>query len=103
MDQRVIEDVLMRQQTAQTDLLPSWNEGSSKRSILHFVEAVTSAGGEEFVPTNSMLSIFSEEEVHDVVVVLGEPSLDRYEITYARFPGWRDARERRCMRSDRCG
>ncbi len=29
-----------------------------------------------------MLSIFSEEEVHDVVVVLGEPSLDRYEITY---------------------
>jgi len=51
----------MRQQTVQSDPLPSWNEGSSKRSIIHFVEAVTSAGGAEFVPPLDRIAVFEND------------------------------------------
>jgi phosphoglycolate phosphatase-like HAD superfamily hydrolase len=45
----------------QTDPLPSWNEGTNKRSILHFVEAVTSAGGAEFVPPLDRIAVFDND------------------------------------------
>jgi phosphoglycolate phosphatase-like HAD superfamily hydrolase len=45
----------------QTDPLPSWNDGTSKRSILHFVEAVTSAGGAEFVPPLDRIAVFDND------------------------------------------
>jgi phosphoglycolate phosphatase-like HAD superfamily hydrolase len=45
----------------QTDPLPSWNEGTSKRSILHFVEAVTSADGAEFVPPVDRIAVFDND------------------------------------------
>jgi phosphoglycolate phosphatase-like HAD superfamily hydrolase len=45
----------------QTDPLPSWNEGTSKRSILHFVEAVTAAGGAEFVPPSDRIAVFDND------------------------------------------
>ena len=44
-----------------TDPLPSWNEGTSKRSILHFVEAVTSADGAEFVPPSDRIAVFDND------------------------------------------
>jgi phosphoglycolate phosphatase-like HAD superfamily hydrolase len=45
----------------QTDPLPSWNEGTSKRSILHFVEAVTSVDGAEFVPPLDRIAVFDND------------------------------------------
>ena len=51
----------MKQQTVQTDPLPSWNEGASKSSILLFVEAVTSAGGAEFVPPSDRIAVFDND------------------------------------------
>ncbi|MFC2030658.1 haloacid dehalogenase-like hydrolase, partial [Chloroflexota bacterium] len=51
----------MKQQTVQADPLPSWNEGASKSSILQFVEAVTSAGGAEFVPPLDRLAVFDND------------------------------------------
>ena len=45
----------------QTDPLPSWNEGTSKRSILHFVEAVTSADGAEYVPPVDRIAVFDND------------------------------------------
>ena len=45
----------------QTDPLPSWNEGTSKRSIIRFVEAVTSAGGAEFVPPLDRIAVFDND------------------------------------------
>ena len=45
----------------QTDPLPSWNEGTSKRSILDFVEAVTSANKPEFVLPSDRISVFDND------------------------------------------
>jgi len=38
------------QAQAQADLLPSWNDGPSKRAITDFVARVTLQGGPDFVP-----------------------------------------------------
>ena len=45
-----------------TDPLPSWNERTSKRSVLHFVEAVTSADGPEFVPPPHRIAVFDNDD-----------------------------------------
>jgi phosphoglycolate phosphatase-like HAD superfamily hydrolase len=44
-----------------TDPLPSWNGGASKRSILHFVEMVTATGGAEFVPPPDRIAVFDND------------------------------------------
>jgi hypothetical protein len=93
MEQREIEEVLMRQQTAQTDPLPSWNEGSSKRSILHFVEAVTSAGGAEFVSPLDRIAVFdndgtlwSEKPFYFQLIF----AMDRVKELAAQHPEWQE-------------
>ena len=35
---------------AQTDPLPSWNDGPAKKAIVEFVQATTTQGGAQFVP-----------------------------------------------------
>jgi phosphoglycolate phosphatase-like HAD superfamily hydrolase len=44
-----------------TDYLPSWNEGSNKSSILHFVEKVTTTGGPAFVPPSERIAVFDND------------------------------------------
>jgi len=44
-----------------TDPLPSWNKGTSKKSILEFVEAVTSANKPEFVPPSERIAVFDND------------------------------------------
>ena len=51
----------MKQVGMQTDPLPSWNEGPSKKAILRFVEAVTSEGGAEFVPPLDRIAVFDND------------------------------------------
>ena len=41
--------------------LPSWNEGKSKRAILRFVEAVTSASAAQFVPPPGRIAVFDND------------------------------------------
>jgi hypothetical protein len=93
MEQREIEEILMRQRTTQTDPLPSWNEGSSKRSILHFVEAVTSAGGAEFVPPMDRIAVidndgtlWSEKPFYFQLAF----ALDRVKVLAAQHPEWQE-------------
>ncbi len=93
MKQREIEEVLMRQQTVQTDPFPSWNEGASKRSILHFVDAVTSAGGAQFVPPLDRIAVFdndgtlwSEKPFYYQLVF----ALDRVKALAAQHPEWQE-------------
>lgn len=45
----------------QSDPLPSWNKGPSKRSILDFVEAVTSANKPEFVQPSDRIAVFDND------------------------------------------
>jgi phosphoglycolate phosphatase-like HAD superfamily hydrolase len=46
---------------AQTDPLPSWNEGAAKKSITDFVAKVTTQGGADFVPPEQRIATFDND------------------------------------------
>jgi hypothetical protein len=46
---------------AQTDPLPSWNEGASKQAIVEFVDRVTRQGGPDFVPPAERIATFDND------------------------------------------
>ena len=41
---------------AQSDPLPSWNDGATKKSITDFVARVTTQGGPDFVPMDERIA-----------------------------------------------
>jgi hypothetical protein len=46
---------------AQGDPLPSWNDGPAKRSIVAFVEHVTTPGSEGFIPATERIATFDND------------------------------------------
>ena len=46
---------------AQTDPLPSWNDGAVKKSITDFVARVTTQGGADFVPADERIATFDND------------------------------------------
>ncbi|MBS7698374.1 MULTISPECIES: HAD family hydrolase [unclassified Chelatococcus] len=46
---------------AQTDPLPSWNDGRTKSAILDFVRRVTTEGGADFVPIEERVATFDND------------------------------------------
>jgi phosphoglycolate phosphatase-like HAD superfamily hydrolase len=46
---------------AQTDQLPSWNDGAAKKSITDFVARVTAQGGADFVPVPERIATFDND------------------------------------------
>jgi haloacid dehalogenase-like hydrolase len=46
---------------AQTDPLPSWNEGPTKAAIVDFVKATTTAGAPGFVPVEARIATFDQD------------------------------------------
>lgn len=46
---------------AQTDPLPSWNDGAAKQAIVEFVEATTTEGGADFVPVPERIATFDQD------------------------------------------
>ena len=46
---------------AQTDPLPSWNDGPSKQAIMTFVARVTQQGGPDFVPPAERIATFDND------------------------------------------
>ncbi|MDW6022896.1 HAD family hydrolase [Mesorhizobium sp. BAC0120] len=46
---------------AQTDPLPSWNNGATKQAIVHFVERVTSQASPDFVPVPERIAAFDND------------------------------------------
>ena len=46
---------------ATTDLLPSWNDGSSKKSIVAFVEAVTDKSSPDYVQPSERIAVFDND------------------------------------------
>ncbi len=51
----------MRQAQAQTDPLPSWNDGPSKQAITGFVARVIQQGGPDFVPPAERIATFDND------------------------------------------
>jgi hypothetical protein len=46
---------------AQTDPLPSWNDGTAKQAILDFVTATTTEGKPTFVPAGERIATFDQD------------------------------------------
>ncbi|HEX9557182.1 MAG TPA: HAD family hydrolase, partial [Reyranella sp.] len=77
---------------AQTDPLPSWNEGPVKRAILDFVPKVTTAGNRDFVPMAERIACFDNdgtlwtEQPNYFQVIF---ATDRVKALAARHPEWK--------------
>jgi hypothetical protein len=52
---------LAAQALAQTDPLPSWNDGPTKKAIVEFVQATTTHGGPKFVPAAERIATFDQD------------------------------------------
>lgn len=77
---------------AQTDTLPSWNEGASKKAITDFVARVTTAGGPDFVQVEQRIATFdndgtlwTEQPIYFQVAF----ALDRVKTLASRHPEWK--------------
>jgi phosphoglycolate phosphatase-like HAD superfamily hydrolase len=73
--------------------LPSWNEGSTKQSILDFVRGVTTAGGPHFVKPEERIAVFD----NDGTLWSEQPfyfqfafALDRMKAMAPQHPEWKD-------------
>ena len=49
------------QASAQSDPLPSWNDGAAKKAIVAFVQATTTQGSPQFVPTEARIATFDQD------------------------------------------
>jgi hypothetical protein len=78
---------------AQTDPLPSWNDGPTKQAIVSFVEKVTEEGGPDYVPPDDRIATFD----NDGTLWLEQPmyvqlafALDRVKALAPEHPEWKD-------------
>jgi phosphoglycolate phosphatase-like HAD superfamily hydrolase len=78
---------------AQTDPLPSWNDGAAKRAILDFVARTTTAGGADFVPVLERIAVFD----NDGTLWTEQPiyfqfafAIDRVNVLAAQHPEWKE-------------
>ena len=46
---------------AQTDPLPSWNDGAAKKAIVEFVQSTTTQGNPKFVPPEARIATFDQD------------------------------------------
>jgi hypothetical protein len=79
--------------TAETDPLPSWNDGPTKEAIINFVEKVTENGGSDYVPPEDRVATFD----NDGTLWVEQPmytqlafALDRVKALAAEHPEWKD-------------
>lgn len=75
------------------DPLASWNQGSSKAAIVEFVEAVTTAGSQDFVPPAERIAVFdndgclwSEQPAYFQLLF----AIDRVKALAPQHPEWKD-------------
>ncbi len=77
---------------AQSDPLPSWNDGQAKRSIVSFVKDVTTAGGRSFIPAPERIAVFdndgtlwSEQPAYFQLLF----AIDRVKALAPKHPEWK--------------
>jgi len=77
---------------AQTDPLPSWNDGAAKEAIVSFVRATTTPGSPRFVPPEERIATFD----NDGTLWAEQPlyfqllfALDRVKALAPRHPKWK--------------
>jgi len=77
---------------AQSDPLPSWNDGAAKTAITAFVTRVTTQGGPDFVPPEQRIAVFD----NDGTLWAEQPAyfqllfaLDRVKALSPQHPEWK--------------
>jgi haloacid dehalogenase-like hydrolase len=84
---------ILKQAQAQTDPLPSWNDGPNKQAITDFVARVTRQGGPDFVPSGARIATFDNDWTlwveHPMYVQLAF-ALDRVKAMAPLHPEWKD-------------
>jgi phosphoserine phosphatase len=76
----------------QTDALPSWNDGASKKAIVAFVEKVTRPGSPDFVPVPERIAVFDNDGTlwcEQPVPVQLYYTLDRVKALAPQHPEWK--------------
>jgi phosphoglycolate phosphatase-like HAD superfamily hydrolase len=75
------------------DPLPSWNDGSTKAAIVHFVEEVTNENGPRFVPQAQRIATFDNDGtlwVEQPMYVQMRFALDRVKALAPLHPEWKE-------------
>jgi hypothetical protein len=78
---------------AQTDALPSWNDGSSKKAITDFVARITREGGPDFVPVPERIATFDNDGTlwcEQPMYVQLAFAFDRVKALSNQHPEWKD-------------
>jgi phosphoglycolate phosphatase-like HAD superfamily hydrolase len=81
-----------RSAVAQSDPLPSWNDGAAKRSITDFVARVTTQGGTDFAPPAERIAVFDNDGTlwcEQPIYFQAAFALDRVKAMAARHPEWK--------------
>jgi phosphoserine phosphatase len=77
---------------AQSDALPSWNDGAVKKSIIDFVARVSTQGGADFVPPAERIAVFDNDGTlwcEQPVYFQAAFALDRVKAMAAQHPEWK--------------
>lgn len=75
------------------ELLPSWNDGPSKKAIVEFVGKVTQAGGVDYVPPAERIAVFDNDGTlwsEQPMYVQLAFALDRVKALAASHPEWKE-------------
>ena len=78
---------------AQSNPLPSWNDGAAKLAILSFIAAVTREGSPDFVPPSQRIATFDNDGtlwVEQPIPVQLAFAVDRVKALSAQHPEWKD-------------
>ncbi len=78
---------------AQSDPLPSWNDGPAKQSIMSFVAAVTREGSSDFIPAPQRIATFDNDGTlwcEQPMYVQLAFALDRVKALAPMHPEWKD-------------
>jgi haloacid dehalogenase-like hydrolase len=77
---------------AQTDPLPSWNDGAAKQAIVAFVKDTTTQGSPKFVPPAERIATFDNDGTlwaEQPMYVQGLFALDRVKALAPQHPEWK--------------
>jgi phosphoserine phosphatase len=87
-----LNTISLRQVSAQSDPLPSWNDTAAKTSIESFVDRVTKAGGPDFVPQEKRIATFDNDGtlwVEAPIYTQVAFSFDRVKQMAPQHPEWK--------------
>jgi phosphoglycolate phosphatase-like HAD superfamily hydrolase len=76
---------------AQSDPLPSWNDGAVKKSVTDFVARVTAPGGSDFVPPAQRIATFDNDGtlwIEKPIYVQVVFAIDRVRAIAPQHPEW---------------